>query len=246
MFDMNTLQWQWKSLTLYSLALILLSLSYFTPITSSLWNAIDEKCYYWFNNSLIDSPSWRYFWSILNSRVGDWISEMIPLILLGVAIFELKGKERVKKSYESLFLLLVVTITLIFINKLFLIKILHIERLSPSLVLTPGISLSEAFPYLNNKDASWQSFPGDHATRIFLCSFLMFSICRPLLSWIGFLTGCIFILPRLFSGAHWLSDIIFGALIISSSVWILTTLTPLRYHFVSWCTSKHKSLSQVA
>ena len=230
-----TKKWQLKPLLLFFSLTILLCISYFLPFTKDVWNTLDRKCFYVLNSSLVDSPNWRFFWSVLNSRLGDWLSELIPITLLLLSIFELKGRARKKQAYELLFLVIITTFTLVCINKLLITKIFHIYRESPTLVLGQGESLAKAFPFLNNKDASVQSFPGDHATRIFLVSFLMFSQCRKEIAWTGFLSGLIFVLPRLFSGAHWLTDIIFGALVIATLVWTFSIHTPMRKAFVNTC-----------
>jgi membrane-associated phospholipid phosphatase len=108
------------------------------------------------------------------------------------------------------------------------IQIVHLifsdGRLSPSLVLEPVYKLTELVPWITAKDASSRSFPGDHATVLLLFSVFMHVFCGKSYKLL-YLLVVIFTLPRLVSGAHWLTDVLIGGgatvLIVASIALIL-------------------------
>ncbi len=94
-------------------------------------------------------------------------------------------------------------------------------RDSPSLVLKSTCLLSESVPWLKVKESSHWSFPSDHAFIILQWASFMFVFAGYRIGILALLTSTFFILPRLFSGAHWLSDVVVGSL-------------PLALIVVSW------------
>lgn len=119
------------------------------------------------------------------------------------------------------------------IKDVIFVTILELKRQSPSMVLKPFINLSELFDSTSVKISSGSSFPGGHAFSaafwaIFTCTFakkkywiLVWAVAFPI------------IINRLFSGAHWLSDVVVGVLLawfmVSASTIILALYTKRKF-----------------
>jgi membrane-associated phospholipid phosphatase len=127
------------------------------------------------------------------------------------------------------------------INLIFF-DILHIKRSSPSLVLEPFLRLSEYFGDHDIKDNATKSFPGGHGFvmpyfAIFSMKFFPKRIF--LVTWI---VAIFFCLPRLMSGAHWITDIIFSTMLAYFCANIVIC-TPLYSMWVNALANRFRSFS---
>src|SRR3990167_8789927 len=79
------------------------------------------------------------------------------------------------------------------------------------MVVDDSVRLSKEIPWMSIKDDSSKSFPGDHGTTalLFVTGFAYLAGWR--LGVLAVLYGAFLCLPRLITGAHWLSDIIVGS-----------------------------------
>ena len=116
---------------------------------------------------------------------------------------------------HACFHLLIVLLILLVIRTIFedTVEVLEWRGKSPSLTLQPAYLLSEMYPSLHPKDMSKDSFPGDHA------GVLMAVACFLLLHRVNLIVlmlTIIFIMSRMFSGAHWFSDVAVGGVFIAS------------------------------
>jgi membrane-associated phospholipid phosphatase len=104
-------------------------------------------------------------------------------------------------------------------------ELIDMQRVSPSLVVTPCVRVSHEIPWMKIKDSTHSCFPGGHAvTLLFFATSYTFFAKRQLGAYaIGYsLFRC---LPRLILGAHWLSDILVGSttVVLLSLSWTLCT-----------------------
>jgi len=93
---------------------------------------------------------------------------------------------------------------------------MRIERLSPSMLLDATI-LRDVVPWLRAKAMAKKSFPGGHAITGFL--FMMIIAASTNKRWTiaaAIITIPLLIMPRLVSGAHWLSDIVLGSFLVTA------------------------------
>ena len=105
---------------------------------------------------------------------------------------------------------------------------------SPSLELTSFTSLDALYPQLSAKVSSGSSFPGDHASvLIIIASYCLLHVIN---RWSLLVLGLaiVFMLPRLFSGAHWLTDQLVGGTLIAFFTIAWGRFTP----YLAWATSR--------
>ncbi len=177
--------------------------------TRLYWDELDYQALDFLNGWLSQTPSlWNQLWVVLSIRVAD----VLPLIfMLGFFYFDdvLFKKDQRLAGFIG-FIVLLVLMFIVREGLDFYVEYNHLSRISPSLQLDFVVRLSELYPEFNLKDASVESFPGDHATVLMTwlgyCLFFM----RNRWSWMALLLVVIFSLPRLVSGAHWLSDVLVG------------------------------------
>ena len=205
------MSWYYKKLLVCHIIIAVIIVSYFIPFTRILWDAMDHSFFHLLNNSLRGNPTWQLFWAIFNHKLADWLHDVVILILILAAIFTVRKEERVKKTAEFLFILLYVACIIYFVNRVFFRKYVDIERLSPTLVFPDSVKLSREITWIGIKDSSRQSFPGDHATTALFFTVTYAYYANRNLAFIGCLYGIFMCLPRIVTGAHWLSDVIMGS-----------------------------------
>lgn len=205
-----------RSRSLYALIIaILLLLSWSVPHIHYFWDRIDEYTYKGLHAFFLQTESLQRFWAIMNSRIGDNTSHALFFLLFIRYIFSDNGIYIKKRLKQVAFILTAVVISIITSKSVqsFIAERVSIKRNSPSLVYGHTVLLSEAYPELKNiKDSSRRCFPGDHAMTLFLLiGFIFHYIKKPKLCLIAVFASIIFILPRLISGGHWITDAIMGS-----------------------------------
>ncbi len=204
-----------KNVFLAVCASLLLVGSWLFPPTRALWDALDAAAFRAFQGYLVNNPGSHLFWAWMNSRYADWLCEALIMGLLGFHVYS-GGKEQLRDRLKQLaFIVVFVAATQILINKGLCVKVLSLKRLSPSLVLGVDVNLAETAQFLNNKAFSHRSFPADHATTLFLSTVCMWRFCVKPVAYTMTGLAILFSMPRLLSGAHWLSDILVGTLAIT-------------------------------
>jgi membrane-associated phospholipid phosphatase len=192
--------------------LIAISLLISWALFPSLWTFLDKNTFFLLNKAITSNYYVQMIIAFFNSRYGDWIYEGSVLLTF---LILLKNKDKRKQTlFAMLFLLVSIIVVQVGINWFFCRKILVLSGKSPSLTL-PLIHDLSSFSFPNNRIGSNHSFPSDHATTLFLCTFFAVSFLEKIPKiFIGTLS-ILFALPRLMVGAHWLSDVVIGGLAIA-------------------------------
>lgn len=194
----------------------LLIISWIFPVTRMLWDFVDGFTYLFLHSYFLQTDFSQKFWAVMNSRIADNFSHAIFILILVRYIFVENGQEKKKKLRKVMFVLVSVVVSVLISKGVQseLSKHYSIKRDSPSLVLGHEVALSEVLPGLENvKDASRRSFPGDHAmTIVLLCGFIFWLTKSFPFRIVAVVVGLFFIMPRLISGGHWLTDLIMGSL----------------------------------
>jgi len=225
--------WKIKQLLLTHLLVIGLICSiFYRPAYEIIWKAIDEGCATYLSSSFENSPFLQNFWALANHRIGDLIEDLF-FIFFFIWLIKISPRgEKLKKTAEFLFVALLTTAVVLFVNNLLFKQIVHIKRHSPSLILDSLPRLSDYVSWIKVKWASKASFPSDHATTavMFIVDFLLITRNRKLVLSVCFY-GAFLCCPRMVAGAHWLTDILCG----STSVVLIVFSWALYTPFASFC-----------
>lgn len=198
---------------------VLLFASWLLDPTRSLWMELDNWAFWAMNNSLAQGRAWQWFWAITNNRFFDLVPAACMLILYSHCSL---GKDRQNLNrYIAIGILMLITILLASQFG----KALPIERPSATFAFPEALRISQLVPEIITKDTSGDSFPGDHGLVLLLyAGFVGFFMPR-IYGAIATIMMVLFTLPRLMSGAHWLTDEIVGAVAIGAVIlsWLLAT-----------------------
>ncbi|MEN3752002.1 phosphatase PAP2 family protein [Mangrovibacter yixingensis] len=202
--------------------------SWYLPPSHGFWFPIDSGLYHFFNRLIVESHSFLWFVAITNNRAFDACS----LFCMGLVMLHYWRAESAYGRRRIVIIGLVMLLTAVVLNQLGQ-NILHLQRRSPSLFFTDTVRVSELLPF-PTKDASKDSFPGDHGMMLLIfCGFMLryFSVRAFAISLLIFV---VFSLPRMMIGAHWFTDVFVGSLtvVLVGLPWCL--LTPLSDKLVNW------------
>ncbi len=221
-------RWRPKLLLTGNLIALLLFTTWLLEPTRSLWLALDEQVFWAANRSLADGELWQKIWAIANNRAFDLVAAASMILLY--AHFVLFRDRANLRRYIAIGILMSISILVIVKSG----KWIPIERPSGTFIYPEALRLSDLLPSFYPKDASDDSFPGDHGLVLLICAgFIAFYLPRTYAVF-ALLFTVIFTIPRLMSGAHWLSDELVGAIGWGSLglSWILAT--PLQGIAVGW------------
>lgn len=204
-------RWQRKKLLLSHLVIALLLFTLFFPPAKTLWRHIDTAFFRLINPTLAGPSWWKTLWALANHKWADWVEDLC--ILTFFAIFVASGNRfvRAKRIAELIICTLYSAAIIYFFNRILVRDHLHFSWPSPSATLDHVVRLSDQIPGLHIKDSSQKSFPGDHATTALLFASFYSYLARGRLALCAFSYAALLCLPRLITGAHWLSDILIGA-----------------------------------
>lgn len=205
-------KWNIKGLIIcHALVVFLLGTFLWHETKVHFWDKLDQFFFRLLNDTLESSQNWRLFWAFANHRYADWLEDVIIAAFFAIHIRQSQKELRFRKASQLVFCIFYIAAILYFINRMLFRIYLQIPRESPTLALDGGIRLSDYISWLNIKDDSLKSFPGDHATTaiLFAASFYFFAPRR--LGIIACIYGAFLCLPRLITGAHWLSDVVVGS-----------------------------------
>ncbi|MDR0806188.1 MAG: phosphatase PAP2 family protein [Enterobacteriaceae bacterium] len=202
-------------LNLFGIALFL---SWYLPENHGFWFPIDSAIFHYFNAHLAESSAFLKFVAITNNRAFDAVS----FIAMGLLFLYFFIKQDAAGKRRMIIMGFVMLLTAILLNQAG--RLLPVERPSPTLTFS-GINRVTELSGIPTKDASSDSFPGDHGLMLMI--FAGF-VLRYFTRWAFCLTVVyviIFSLPRIMVGAHWFTDIYVGALsmaCVGLSWWLLT------------------------
>ena len=223
---MKSFNFQFKPFILLNLLSVLLIFSWSFEFTREYWDYLDMLIFQITNLSLIQVDSlWSGLWAILSIRASD----LIPLFIMVFLFYTDRSLFDKRDRLIGFIGFVVLLVLMLFVRELLdlYIEYTGLVRESPTLIMDSAIRLSEIYPAFNLKDASSDSFPGDHAavlaTWFGYCWFFMKN--RGI--WLYFSIALLFLMPRIMAGAHWFSDIFVGGLSIALITLAFGIYTPL-------------------
>jgi membrane-associated phospholipid phosphatase len=194
--------------------------SWYLPDGHGLWFTLDSNIFHYFNRELVKSHTFLMLVAVTNNRVFDGIS----LLAMGSLFFWYWRKESAAGRRRMFSMGIVMLFCAIVINQLgHLIPESHV---SPTLYFTDIYRVSELL-HFPTKDASKDSFPGDHGLMLLIFTGFMLRYFGKKAFGIAIIIFLIFIMPRMMIGAHWFTDIFVGSLSIALVCLPWALLTPL-------------------
>ena len=206
---------------LLNVAGVALFLSWYLPVNHGFWFPLDSGIFHFFNRQLGENRAFLWLVAITNNRAFDGCS----LLAMGYLMLTFWRKESPAGRRRILMIGLVMLLTAVVLNQLAQ-ALIPVKRASPTLFFPDIYRVSELL-HISTKDASKDSFPGDHGMMLMIfCGFMLryFGARAFAISLVIFV---VFSLPRMMIGAHWFTDIFVGSLsvILVGLPWVL--LTPL-------------------
>lgn len=199
--------WNWKELLNCLVLSLIISLFFVGTLNKCAYHL--DRATFLLLNSLLINKDLQYIIGYLNHSYEKIINIFFMLLLNYFAYKQSSKQLKNKVAIEILTLWLTLELWLLVIN--FITRdLLDITRLSPSLILPVKVWLNKSLGSNEIKVTATTSFPGGHAFVAFYWFFysLRFSLTK--VNVINFFIALLISLPRIFSGAHWLSDILFS------------------------------------
>ena len=165
---------------LLNIAGIALFLSWYIPAGHGFWSSLDTGVFRFFNQKLVESPLFLWIVAITNNRAFDGCS----LLAMGALMLHFWLKDTAEGRRRIVAIGLVMLLTAVVLNQLGQ-ALIPVKRASPTLMLDNIYRVSELL-HIPTKDASRDSFPGDHGMMLLIFSAFM-------LRYFGkkaFATGC--------------------------------------------------------
>ncbi|WP_340619266.1 phosphatase PAP2 family protein [Xenorhabdus siamensis] len=210
---------------------IALFFSWYLPENHGFWFHIDSAIFHYFNEKLLPNSKFALFVAIVNVRAFDAIS----LLCMGLLYYSAFRKQDYAGKRRLFMLGLVMLITAVIINQIG--HQIPVSRPSPTLTFE-NVNRVNEMTSLHTKDASGDSFPGDHGLMLLIFSCFILRYISRRAFFIALLIMITFALPRIMAGAHWFTDIAVGSLSLTliGMSWVL--LTPLSDIMAAWLDKK--------
>ncbi len=217
--------WRWRWLAGAGVIAALLLGSRFLPPLDSVWGQLDLAVFRLTNASLAWGYPWQVFWALTNHRAFDAVAGGVFLVIFLIFIVQGRGLEaRCARLAAGAFIFAWTVMALDFSSD----WVFNFRHPSPTLVVEGALRLSELVPWVELKDASGASFPGDHGTALIMFMAMIGFYAGWRLGGIAATAAAFFVLPRLMSGAHWLSDVAVGSVSVALVALALALATPLH------------------
>lgn len=203
-----------------------LFLSWYLPEGHGFWNVIDTHIFYYFNEHLASNSNFLHFVAITNNRAFD----AIALIAMGLLFIHYFLKQDRAGKYRLICMGLLMLIAGVLFNQLG--RLIPIERPSPTLTFS-NINRVSDLSGIPTKDASGDSFPGDHGLMLLIFAGFMLRYFGGRAFTIAIVIMMLFSLPRIMSGSHWFTDICVGSVFVAciGLSWLL--LTPASDYLIN-------------
>lgn len=202
----------------FNLLGVALFLSWFLPANHGGWFTLDSAIFFFFNRHLATDPSFLHLVAITNNRAFDVIS----LLAMGLLYLYFYLKQDAAGRRRLVITGVVMLLTAVVLNQLG--HLLPVKHPSPTLTFDNIHRVSE-LTGIPTKDASGDSFPGDHGMMLIIFSCFMLRYFGRGAFAIALLITLVFSLPRVMIGAHWFTDIAVGSLsvVLVGASWVLMT-----------------------
>lgn len=206
---------------------IVLFLSWYLPPDHGFWFVLDKTIFFGFNDQMVDHPTFALLVAITNFRGFDAVS----LLAMGALYYSFWRAETPVGRRRLLLIGISMLLTAVLLNQLG--HLLPVKHSSPTLYFDNVHRVSE-LTGIPAKDASKDSFPGDHGMMLIIFACFMWRYFTPRAFVLALSIVIVFSLPRVMAGAHWFTDIMVGSMsvvLVGLSWWLLT---PANDKLISW------------
>lgn len=180
---------------LLNIAGLALFLSWYLPHGHGLWFSLDSGIFHFFNHKLVESPLFLWIVAVTNNRAFDGCS----LLAMGTLMLSFWLKETQEGRRRIVAIGLVMLLTAVILNQLGQ-ALIPVKRASPTLTFDNINRVSELL-HISTKDASRDSFPGDHGMMLLIFSAFMLRYFGKVAGIIGLIITVVFAFPRVMIGA---------------------------------------------
>lgn len=215
------------SILLLNLLGVVLFLSWFLPAHHGAWFSIDKGIFLWFNQHMASSHAFAMLLAITNYRGFDAVS----LLAMGLLYWSFWRRETPEGRRRLLAIGICMLLTAVVLNQLG--HLLPVKHSSPTLFFDQAYRVSE-LTGIPAKDASKDSFPGDHGMMLIIFACFMLRYFGKGAFAVSLMIVVLFSLPRIMAGAHWFTDVAVGSLsvvLVGLSWWLIT---PASDGLVNW------------
>ncbi|MFK3660405.1 phosphatase PAP2 family protein [Scandinavium sp. NPDC088450] len=198
-----------------------LFLSWYLMPNHGFWFPVDSAIFHFFNQGVAQNRAYVWLLAITNNRAFDGCS----LLAMGGLMLSFWLKEPSAGRRRIMIIGLVMLLSAVVVNQLAQ-HLMPVKRASPSLFF-PDVHRVSDLLHISTKDASKDSFPGDHGMMLLIFATFMWRYFGQKAAWVALIIFVVFAFPRVMIGAHWFTDIAVGSLtaVLIGMPWIL--LTPL-------------------
>lgn len=205
-----------------------LFLSWYLPANHGFWFGVDKNLFYWFNDRLVTNKALLWMLAITNFRAFDGVA----LLAMGALYLSFWRRETPEGRRRMLAIGITMLISAVILNQL--CRFIPVSHPSPTKFF-PNVNHVGQLTGFPTKDASANSFPGDHGMMlmIFACFMLRYFTRRAFL--IAVAIVLVFATPRIMIGAHWLTDVVVGSLsvvLVGMSWWLMTPASDYLVNFL--------------
>lgn len=192
--------------------------SWYLPENHGAWFTLDKNLFYWFNERLATNKALLWLVAITNFRPFDAVS----LLAMGALYYSFWRRDTPQGRRRLLAIGIAMLLTAVVLNQLG--HLIPVSHPSPTKYF-PDVHHVTTLTGIPTKDASSDSFPGDHGMMlmIFASFMLRYFGVRAFLIAVGIVL--IFATPRIMIGAHWFTDVAVGSLsvvLVGTSWWLIT------------------------
>ncbi|QTF93383.1 PA-phosphatase [Halomonas sp. BM-2019] len=210
-------------LLLFNLLGALLVFSWLSP-DLPFWTEVDDAVFFTTNGWLTEeNGAWVWLVAATNARLFDVVSFFILLAIFLWAIARDPVPEQRMLRWGGIGITMLLVAVFMAQGVRMVIDYTHP---SPTLGYQEVNLVTEMVDF-STKDSSGSSFPGDRGVNLFLFTAFMWRYAGLRVMLVSLVAAAILSAPRILSGAHWFSDVYFGALAINLIIapWFL--LTPI-------------------
>lgn len=206
---------------LLNVAGLALFFSWYLPADHGFWFPLDSAIFHFFNEELVKSQAFLWLVALTNNRAFDGCS----LLAMGGLMLSFWLKEDKSGRRRILIIGLVMLLLAVVINQL-ASNIIPVKRSSPTLFFNNIHRVSELLS-VPTKDASKDSFPGDHGMMLLIFAAIMLRYFGQKAFAVALIIFVVFAFPRVMIGAHWFTDIAVGSLSVALIALPWCLMTPL-------------------